>query len=301
MEEAVKFIRQNKDRPFFCYLPITPPHGMYDIPDSDPAWAAFKDERWPEEARRYAAMVAMVDRNVADVLGLLEELGLEENTIVFFCGDNGGAPRFASAEHPGGFFGPNVNPTTGVAFRGNKGNLYEGGLRIPMIVRWPGRIEPGRVSDLLWYFPDVLPTVAEVTGTQPPPDIDGMSILPELLGEKAAGRPQPQHEYLYWEYGPQRAVRMGDWKAIQPRTNGAWELYDLAKDIGEQHDVAAEHADVLAKMKAYAEAAHEPAVEGVFHDRAIHERDRRAKFGDTQATTTSATDPIAYRLQCSVP
>jgi len=282
MEEAIKFIRQNKDRPFFCYLPITPPHGMYDIPDTDPAWAAFKDKPWPEEARRYAAMVYMVDHTLAHVLALLKQLDLDENTIVFFCGDNGGAPRFRSPEHPGGFFGPNVNPKTGVAFRGNKGNLYEGGLRIPMIVRWPGRIEPGRVSDLLWYFPDVLPTIAELTGAKPPKDIDGISIVPELLGEKAAGRPQQQHEYLYWEYGRQRAVRMGDWKAIQPRPDGDWELYDLSKDIGEQHDVAAEHADVLAKMRAFAQQAHEPAVEGVFHDREIHEKDRRAKWGDTQ-------------------
>jgi len=282
MKEALDFIRQNKDRPFFCYLPITPPHGMYDIPNSDPAWAAFKDKSWPEEAKRYAAMVAMVDRNLAEVLGLLKELGLERNTIVFFCGDNGGAPRFRSGEHPGGFFGPNVNPKTGVAFRGNKGNLYEGGLRIPMIVRWPGKIEPGQVDDLLWYFPDVLPTLAELTGTKAPKDIDGISIVPTLLGEKAAGRKQQQHEFLYWEYGGQHAVRMGSWKAIQPRTNRDWELYDLTADIGEQQDCAAKHPEVLAKMKAFARRAHEPARQGVFHDRAIHEKDRRAKYGDTR-------------------
>jgi len=282
MKEALNFIRQNKDRPFFCYLPITPPHGMYDIPNSDPAWAAFKDKSWPKDAKRYAAMVAMVDRNLAEVLGLLEELGLEQNTIVFFCGDNGGAPRFRSGERPGGFFGPNVNPKTGVAFRGNKGNLYEGGLRIPMIVRWPGKIEPGQVDDLLWYFPDVLPTLAELTGTKAPEDIDGISIVPTLLGEKAAGHKQQQHEFLYWEYGGQQAVRMENWKAIQPRTSRDWELYDLSKDIGEQQDCAAKHPEVLAKMKAFAHRAHEPARQGVFHDRAIHEKDRRAKYGDTR-------------------
>jgi arylsulfatase A-like enzyme len=286
MEEGLKFIRANKDRPFFCYLPITPPHGIHDIPDDDPAWALYKDKPWPEAARRYAAMVHMVDRNVGEVLGLLKELGLDRDTIVFFCGDNGGMDYFRDEDHPRGFHGPNVNPKTGVTFRGQKGNLYEGGLRIPMIVRWPGRIAPGRVSDFLWYFPDVLPTVAELAGAAPPKDIDGLSIVPELLGEEAAGRKQPEHEYLYWELGGWTAVRMGDWKAVLPRRRRgrnapepAWELYDLATDIEEKNDLAAKHPDVLAKMKAIAEKAHEDAREGTFHNRAIHERDRQAKFG----------------------
>ncbi len=281
-DEAVKFIRANKDRPFFCYLPITPPHGMYDIPDTDPGWAIYKDKPWPEDAKRYAAMVSMVDRQVGEVVELLKELGLTRRTIIFFCGDNGGQDRFRDEDHPRGFFGPNVNPKTGLAFRGSKGNLYEGGLRIPMAVNWPGRIKPGQTSDLLWYFPDVLPTVAEITGTTPPADIDGMSIVPELLGEKAAGRKQPQHEYLYWEFGSQTAVRMGHWKAIRPRTSAPWELYDLDRDLGEQNDLADRHADILAKMKAFATEAHQPAREGTFTDRINHEKDRRAKWGDVQ-------------------
>lgn len=279
MDEAKKFIRANQDRPFFCYLPITPPHGMYDIPDTDPAWALYKDQPWPEEAKRYAAMVRMVDRQVGEVLALLKELGLDQDTIVFFCGDNGGQDRFRSKEHPRGFHGPNVDPKTGKAFRGGKGNLYEGGLRIPMIVHWPGQVQPGRVSDHLWYFPDVMPTVAELVGTPCPKDTDGLSIVPELLGTVAAGRRQQQHEYLYWELGQQTAVRRGHWKAIQPRKNAKWELYDLSKDIEERDDLAAKHPDVLAKMKEQAKQAHEPAREGVFHDRSIHERDRRAKWG----------------------
>jgi arylsulfatase A-like enzyme len=291
MDEAMKFLRANKDRPFFCYLPITPPHGMWDIPDSDPAWAMFKDKPWPEEAKRYAAMVAMVDRNVGEVVGLLKQLGLDEQTIIFFCGDNGGQDRFASPDHPRGFFGPNVDPKTGRAFRGGKGNLYEGGLRIPMIVRWPGKIEPGRVSDLLWYFPDVLPTVAELAGVPAPKDIDGISVVPELLGPAAAGREQPQHEYLYWELGNQTAVRMGQWKAVRPRPTAPWELYDLDKDLGEQNDLAAEQPDVLAKMEAFAAAAHQPAEEGVFYDREIHEKDRQAKWGDTQPPAPAKRRP----------
>ena len=278
---AKQFIRENKDKPFFCYLPITPPHGIFDIPDTDPAWQLYKDKQWPAQAARYAAMVTMVDRQVGEVLALLKELGLEDNTLVFFCGDNGGANYFRTQDLPRGFFGANKHPKTGVEFRGSKGNLYQGGLRIPMVARWPGRIKPGRVSDFLWYFPDVLPTVAELTGAKAPKDIDGISIVPELLGEQAAGRKQAQHEFLYWEYGGQVAVRMGNWRAVKPRGRGKveWELYDLSKDVSEANNVAAQHLDVLAKLVAIAEREHVDAVEGTFHDRALHERDRRAKYG----------------------
>ena len=280
VDEAMSFIRENKEHPFFCYMPITPPHGIFDIPDADPAWAIYKDKDWPEQAKRYAAMVTMVDRQVGEVLDLLKELSLDENTIVFFCGDNGGNDYFRDKEHPRGFHGANVNPATGVEFRGTKGTLYEGGLRIPMTVRWPGKIEPGRVSDLLWYFPDVLPTVAELTGATAPEDVDGMSIVPELLGARAAGRKQATHEYLYWEIGGQTAIRKGNWKAIQPGAKRDWELYDLSTDLSEKTSVATEHPDTLADLKRLAKEAHEPVEEGVFFDREIHERDRRAKFGN---------------------
>ncbi len=279
VEEAMDFIRDNKDGPFFCYMPITPPHGIFDIPDSDPAWAIYTGKPWPEQAKRFAAMVSMIDRQVGDVLDLLKELGLDENTLVFFCGDNGGNDYFKTKERPRGFHGANVHPKTGVEFRGKKGNLYEGGLRIPMIARWPGKIKPNQVSDLLWYFPDFLPTAAEVAGAKLPASIDGISIIPELLGEEAAGRKQPQHEYLYWELGQQTAVRMGTWKAIKPKQNGEWELYDLESDVSETKDLAKEKPDVLAKLVAFAKDAHEPVEEGTFFNRDIHERDRRAKFG----------------------
>lgn len=286
-DEALKFIRENQERPFFCYLPITPPHGIFDIPDSDPAWAIYKDKPWPEQAKRFAAMVSMVDRQVGEVLDLLKELNLEDDTIVFFCGDNGGNDYFRDEQHPRGFHGANVNPKTGVEFRGTKGTLYEGGLRIPMIARWPGKIAPGRVSDLLWYFPDVLPTLAELSNATPPKDIDGLSIVPELLGEKAAGRAQPQHEFLYWELGNQTAVRMQDWKAIQPGNNRDWELYDLSQDISEQQDLANAKPEVLAKLKSLAKEAHTPVEEGKFFNREIHEKDRRAKFGGKRAAKSS--------------
>ncbi len=279
IDEAKKFITANKDKPFFCYLPITPPHGLFNIPDNDPAWAIYKDKPWPEDAKRYAAMVNMVDRQVGEFLDLLKQLELEDNTLVFFCGDNGGMDYFKSPERPRGFHGPNVNPKTGQEFRGQKGQLYEGGLRIPAMARWPGKIAPGQVSDLLCYFPDIMPTLAELADVKTPADIDGMSLVPELLGDKAAGRAQPQHEYLYWEIGRQTAVRMKDWKAVRTKPDADWELYDLSADLSETTDVAANQADVLARMKQYAQAAHAPAVEGTFHDPAIHEKDRRAKFG----------------------
>jgi arylsulfatase A-like enzyme len=282
MDEARRFIRENKDRPFFCYLPITPPHGMFDIPESDPAWKLYADKPWPLEARRYAAMVSMLDRHVGEVLDLLKELGLDEKTIVFFSGDNGGNDYFPDKDHPRGFHAPNVDPRTGVAFRGKKGTLYEGGLRVAMLARWPGKIEPGRVSDHLCYFPDALPTLAELAGATPPSDIDGISLVPELVGQKAS-RKQPAHEYLYWELNGQTAVRMGQWKAVQPKGK-PWELYDLSNDTSEARNVAAAHADVLEKLKSLAKQAHQPAIEGEFQTRDLHEKDRQAKWGDTQPT-----------------
>ncbi len=288
INRGLEFIRENKDRPFFCYLPITPPHGMYDIPKDDPAWQLYKDAEWmkdesvSKEAKNYAAMVSMVDRNVGQVLDLLRELDIEDNTIVFFTGDNGGQDRFRNKEHPRGFFGPNVNPRTGVEFRGGKGNLYEGGLRIPFIVRWPGKIEAGQVSDLLFYQPDILPTLAELTTAKVPEGVDGLSVLPTLLGEGTVGRKQKQHEYLYWEYRSQTAVRMKNWKAVKPGKNGAWELYDLDKDISEQNNIAADHPEILQKMKAFAKKAHEPVRPGTFADRTNHEKDRWAKWGTSR-------------------
>jgi len=289
MDDALEFIRDNRDRPFFCYLPITPPHGMYDIPADDPAWDLYRDDEWvkdpdvPQDTKNYAAMVTMVDGNVGQVLDLLRELGLEDNTIVFFTGDNGGQDRFRSKDYPRGYFGPNVDPRTGVEFRGGKGNLYEGGLRIPFMVRWPGKVAPGRVSDLLFYQPDVLPTLAELTGAEPPAGIDGLSILPTLIGSRATGHKQREHEFLYWEYGSQVAVRMKNWKAVQPKKNAPWELYDLTKDISETTDLASKHPDVVARMKAYAAQSHVPVRPGTFTTRVRHERDRKAKWGSTRA------------------
>lgn len=288
---AVRFIQANKDRPFFVFLPFTPPHGNFEIPDGDPAWALYQDKPWTEPARRYAAMVTMLDRQVGEVLALLKELGLDEKTLVMFSGDNGGADYFASKDHPRGVHSANKDPKTGVEFRGHKGDLYEGGLRVPAIARWPGRIAPGQVSDLLWYFPDVMPTIAEVTGAKVPADLDGISILPTLFGEAAAGRKQDLHDYLYWEIGNQVAVRQGTWKAVQ--TKNRWELFDLARDISETKDLSADQPAVLARLKAFAESAHTPVQEGTFASTTDHERDRRAKFMNAPG---SEPEPVRKRV-----
>jgi len=287
MDEAVEFIRDNKDRPFFCYLPITPPHGMYDIPADDPAWRQYENDKWmndanvSQEAKNYAAMVTMVDNNVGQILDLLKELKLEDNTIVFFTGDNGGQDRFRSRDYPRGYFSPNVDPKTGVEFRGGKGNLYEGGLRIPTIVRWPGKVKQGVVSDLVFYQPDIFPTLSELAGAKTPSDVDGLSILPEILGAETVGRKQEQHEFLYWEYGSQVAVRIGSWKAIKVK-NAPWALYDLTQDVSETKDVADQHPELIERVAKLAEQSHEPVRAGTFSDRTRHERDRKAKWGTTR-------------------
>ncbi|NOY79948.1 MAG: sulfatase-like hydrolase/transferase [Kiritimatiellaeota bacterium] len=276
MEEAKKFIRDNRERPFFCYLPVTPPHGWFDIPDTEPSWRLYKDKPWPRAARVYAAMVHMLDRNVGEIVGLLRDLGIAGNTVVFFSGDNGGMDYFRDEQHPRGFHAPNVNPRTGVAFRGHKGNLYEGGLRIPMIAWWPGRIRPGRVSDSLWYFPDFLPTAAELAGVRPPRETDGVSIVPELLAANSANRfRQPRHEFLYWEMGMSRAVRLGHWKAVYTPAGG-WELFDLNTDIEEKHNVAGAHPQIVERVKEIAARAHEPARPGRYFDFTLEKKDRMA-------------------------
>ena len=290
-DAAMKFVRENSENPFFAYLPYTPPHGNFNIPNDDPAWAIYKDQPWSEDARRYAAMVTMVDRQVGELLSLLKELGIDKNTLVFFSGDNGANDYFKSAEHPRGVHFGNKNPKTGVEFRGAKGTLYEGGVRIPFAARWPGKIAPGRVSEHLGYFPDMLITVAEVTGAKAPSDVDGVSILPELIGEASAGRKQSQHEYLYWEINGWIAIRQNQWRAVRPKDNKPWELYDLSSDPSESKDLAAANPQTLDKLTSLAAKAHEPVREGSFASYDRHQRDRRAKFGKQDQADAQELNP----------
>jgi len=290
-DAALQFIRKHHDQPFFCYMPFTPPHGNFNIPDNDPAWALYKDKAWPEDARRYAAMVTMLDRHVGEVLALIKELNIDNQTVVFFSGDNGANDYFKSPDAPRGVHMGNKNPRTGVEFRGTKGTLYEGGLRVPFVARWPGRIAPGRISEHLAYFPDMLPTIAEITGTKPPADTDGISILPELLGGTSAGLTQTKHEFLYWEISGWTAIRKGTWRAVQPNPKKPWELYDLATDPSESHDLAATNPQMLEQLVSLAGQAHQPVREGTFVSTERHERDRRAKFGKQDQAEAAELKP----------
>lgn len=260
-KESLKFIRQHGSakQPFFAYLPWTPPHGLWGMPDDEPAWQKYmnldwdaKNQRGPKDAQMYAAMVEMVDRQLGEIMALLRELKIDDNTIIFMCGDNGGQPYFKNERHPHGYLAPNLNPINGERFRGGKGNFYEGGLRIPFLVRWPGHIKAGQVSDHLGYFPDIMPTLAELAGATPRKDHDSISITPTLLGEPKS---QKQHQFLYWEDPKSQAIRMDHWKAIRPGKNKPFELYDLSKDIEETNNVAKQHPDVLKKMTAFARTA----------------------------------------------
>lgn len=263
--EGLEFIRRNKDRPFFAYLPWTPPHGYWAMPEDDPAWQKYRHMQWDasnqkgeHDAQMYAAMVEMADRQIGEIIQLLKELDIHRHTLVFLCGDNGGQPYFNNENHPHGFLAPNLDPRTGKRFRGGKGNFYEGGLRIPFMAWWPGMIDSGRVSDHLGYFPDIMPTLAELAGIEAPQSTDGISIVPTLLGTAHSGRAQKQHAYLYWEDPNSCAVRMGNWKAIRPQKDASFELYDLGEDVEELQNVAGLYTNILHKMQMHAEEAHSP-------------------------------------------
>ena len=289
-DKAKEFITEHAGKePFFAYLPYTPPHGYYGIPDDLPSYLKYKKEGkdWdapqhhrpgksqaPDEAERYAALVELMDQELGEILDLLEEKGIADNTIIFFSGDNGANEQpFHSKEYPEGFFKSNTNPKTGEHFRGGKGNLYEGGLRVAYLVSWPGKIKAGSVSEHLGYFPDVMPTLADIAGTSPPKNIDGISFLPSLLGEEG----QKEHSFLYWEFLGQIAVREGDWKLFRKKPGAPVELYDLSKDVGEQDNVAEEHPEMVARLLAFAKESHTPDLTGKILDPSLGFKGHAAK------------------------
>lgn len=240
VREGLEFIRREKDKPFFLYLAFTIPHAKHVVPSFEP----YVNKPWPETQKTYAAMITRMDRGIGEVMALLKELGLDDITIVFFSSDNGAAVS-------GGDWAmfQSLGP-----FRGKKATVYEGGIRVPMIARWPGKIKPNAVSDEAWAFWDFAPTAAEIGGTKMPTPIDGISMLPTLLGQ-----PQKGHECLYWEFqtkdGWAQAVRVGDWKAIRFGLKEPLELYDLKNDIAESNNVAAQHPDIVARVEKYLETA----------------------------------------------
>ena len=237
-EEALSFIRNHQEEPFFLYLPYTPPHGKYEVPDN----SEYADKDWPEQSKNYAAMITRMDRDIGRMFALLKELNLDDNTIVFFTSDHGPNPPFVKSiqsNHP---------------FRGIKRQVLEGGLRVPMIVRWPGQIKAGSESDFAWAFWDVMPTFADLARIPVPDEMDGFSVLPTLLGQEQAA-----HESLYWEfYNPfQQAVRMGKWKGIRLGTEEPIHLFDLSQDIEERTNLADKHPEIVQQIAEIMEAEHE--------------------------------------------
>lgn len=275
---SIEFIKANKENPFFCYLPWTPPHGLWGILEDDPSWQVFKDkkgwdygQRRKEDARIYAALLHMVDRQIGEIIELIKDLGIDNNTIFFLSGDNGGQAYFSSTSHPHGFFGPNVDPISEKRiFRGGKGQMYEGGLRVPYFVRWPGEIKPNSQSNHLSSFQDVMATLCEIAQVQPAQETTGISFLPTLLGKKN----QQQHIYLYWEQGKNYAVRMKNWKLLHLKNQV--ELYNLKTDLAELNNVADNHPGIVEKMTRYAKEAHQPAKLGTFHRTDLNQRDGQA-------------------------
>jgi len=264
-ERALRFVRDHQNEPFFLYLAYTIPHTELLVPEEsmseydgqflEPSPYVGDGHYAAQEKPRtaFAAMVSRMDRDVGRLLDLLDELSIDEQTIVFFTSDNGGQRGWGADLD---FFAGNA------PLRGGKMNLYEGGIRVPLIVRWPNRIEPGRVSDHVWAFWDVLPTLAELAEVTQPGSIDGMSMLPTVLGADVVGRDPVEHEFLYWEYGNvlgrapiRQAVRWGDWKAVREDLDQPLELYDLSRDVGETTDVANDHPEVVEIILAYLDTA----------------------------------------------
>ena len=264
-EQLLSFVRANQDTPFFAYVPFTIPHAAMHVPEDDHRpWR----EKWPEFDSKigkykgplvtnpiaaFAGMMTRMDRHVGQLLDLLVELGIDDNTIVSFTSDNG--PHMEGGHDPR-FFDSNG------PLRGHKRDLYEGGIRVPTIVRWPGKIKPGTTNDLPVALWDVMPTCLEIAGVESPAGIDGISYLPALLGQMDQ---QLKHPYLYWafyERGGKQAVRWGNWKGVRnevgKKPDSMLELYQLSTDIGETNNVAVQHPEIVKQIDAFMVEAYTP-------------------------------------------
>lgn len=245
-EEALDFIRAGKDSPFFLYIPYTIPHTKFQVPDL----GQYAEMPWTNDQKTQAAMISRMDRDIGRIINLLKELGIDDNTVMFFTSDNG--PHGSSGTL--GLFDANG------PLRGIKRDVYEGGIRVPFIARWPGRIRGGLVTDHISAFWDFLPTCCELAGGEIPAGIDGISLLPTLLSRPDR---QKQHEYLYWEFkskGGKQALRMGRWKGVRlnVRTDPdpPLELYDLDGDIGETTNIAAANPEIVSQIEQRMARAH---------------------------------------------
>lgn len=250
-DRSLQFIRESKDKPFFLYAAYTLPHfssagedeTRLAVPDTTP----YSDRPWSQKEKNYAAMVTLLDRDVGRIVRLVDELDLKKTTLIVFTSDNGpwgSAPKKFAGSGP---------------FRGVKRDLYEGGIRVPFIARWPGVIPADRVSDEVIAFWDMMPTLSEFAGAEAPGTIDGISMAAALKG----GTPDQPRSYLYWDYGHCRdrydqAVRLDDWKGIRLGMDSDIQLYDLSTDIGESRDVADRHPDIVKQIAQIMQSAPTP-------------------------------------------
>lgn len=256
VEFALDFIERNKHEPFFFYGAFTIPHAEVTVPED--SLAEYRG-RWPEPKKFQgtatycpqdqpravrAAMISRLDRDVGRILDRLDQLKLSENTLVIFTSDNG--PITAGGQDPE-FFDSN-GPLRDLKF-----TLREGGIRVPCLARWTGHISPGSTSSLVTDFADILPTLAELVGSTVPPGIDGVSIVPTMLGKHAEQKDRTHH---YWEAAPAQAIRAGDWKAFRAAPDKNLELYNLAEDIGETTDVATTHREIARRMEQLMKESH---------------------------------------------
>ena len=252
-EHALEFVRQEYQKPFFLYWAATLPHannearkeGM-EVPD----YGQYADKDWPDAQKGTAAMISRLDSDVGRLMSLLKELKIDDNTVVMFTSDNG---PHREGGNDADFFDSNGS------LRGIKRDLYEGGIRVPMVVRWPGHAPAGTTCSHVGYFADFLPTAAAIAGYKTGYGVDGISFLPSILGQ--ADQQQP-HEYLYWEFyerGGAQAVRIGQWKGVaSPMGSAEIELYNLDDDIGETMNVAAEHLDIVQIVRGAMAESHVP-------------------------------------------
>ncbi len=268
MDDALQFVRDHKGGPFFCYLPVIIPHAAMQAPEDYHArfrarYPQFDDKvgSYGGDARTtkvqnpiagFAAMMTKLDDDVGRLLALLDELGIADDTLVMLSSDNG-------PHHEGGH-DPRFWDSNG-PFQGHKRSLYDGGIRVPMLARWPGKVAAGADSALISAHWDLLPTLCDLAGADVPDDVDGISMKPTLLGEGD----QRQHDYLYWEFyegGGKRALRFGRWKAVRNyKRDGSVppiELYDVTADLAEARDVAAAHPEEVAQAERWFRAAHTP-------------------------------------------
>lgn len=257
VNEALKFIDMNAKQPFFLYVALNTPHANNEGGKGDlkrgmevPDFGPFASRDWPNQEKGFARMMYDVDLYVARVLDKLRQRGIDDNTLVMFTSDNG---PHQEGGHLVDFFDSNGE------LRGRKRDLYEGGIRVPMIARWPGKIPAGKNSDHLSGFQDYMPTFGEMVGIETP-GTDGLSILPTLLGKPDK---QSQHKYLYWEFyegGGKQAIATDRWKAVRlnwiAQPDGPMELYDIQNDLAEEKDVSSQHPEIVQTMTDYMKESH---------------------------------------------